>query len=88
LDDAARTAYCHEVNFARLDRCVELASKKGLTVPQLATAWTLSQPLPVHALVGAATPAELENTVAGAAVRLTPAECTWLDTGAGSAVAH
>ncbi len=81
LDDAARTAYCHEVNFARLDRCVELAAKKGLTVPQIATAWTLSQPLPVHALVGAATPAELENTVAGAAVRLTSAECTWLDRG-------
>ena len=85
LDDAARTAYCHEVNFARLDRVTELAAKKGLTVPQVATAWTLSQPLPVHALVGAATPAELENTVAGAAVRLTTVECVWLESGAGSA---
>ena len=85
LDDAARTAYCHEVNFARLDRVTELAAKKGLTVPQVATAWTLSQPLPVHALVGAATPAELENTVAGAAVRLTAAECVWLESGASTA---
>ncbi len=88
LDDAARTAYCHEVNFARLDRCIDLAAQKNLTVPQVATAWTLSQPLPVHALVGAATPAELENTVAGAAVHLTPAECAWLDTGVETAAAR
>lgn len=88
LDDAARRAYCHEVNFARLDRCVELAAKKGLSVPQVATAWTLSQPLPVHALVGAATPAELENTVAGAAVRLTADECAWLDSGAKAGAAR
>ena len=88
LDDAARTAYCHPVNFARLDRCLDLAAQKGLTVPQIATAWTLSQALPVHALVGAATPAELENTVAGAAVQLTPAECAWLDTGVESAAAR
>ncbi len=85
LDGASRTAYCHEVNFARLDRCAELARKKGLSVPQVATAWILSQPLPVFALVGAANRSELESTIAGAAVKLTAEEARWLDTGEAAA---
>lgn len=81
LDDAARTAYCHPVNFARLARAEQLAGKKGLSVAQIATAWILSQPLPVFALVGAANHAELASTCAGAAVTLTADECRWLEAG-------
>ena len=81
LDDAARTAYCHAVNFARLARAEQLAGKKGLSVAQIATAWILSQPLPVFALVGAANRSELESTCAGAAVTLTAEECRWLEVG-------
>jgi aryl-alcohol dehydrogenase-like predicted oxidoreductase len=79
LDHAARTAYCHEVNYQRLDRCWELGRAMGLTVPQVATAWLMAQPLPVHALVGAASPEELANTIAGAEVRLSAQEAAWLD---------
>ena len=81
LDDAARTAYCHPVNFARLARAEQLAGKKGLSVAQIATAWILSQPLPVFALVGAANRAELASTCAGAAVTLRADECRWLEAG-------
>lgn len=79
LDDAARKAYCHEVNYRRLDRCVELAAARGLTVPQVATAWLMAQPLQVHALVGAATPEEVAGIAAAADIRLTPQEEAYLD---------
>lgn len=81
LDGAAQTAYFHPVNLQRLARCEQLAAKKGLSVPQIATAWILSQPLPVFALVGAANRVELQSTIAGAEVQLTPEECRWLDHG-------
>jgi aryl-alcohol dehydrogenase-like predicted oxidoreductase len=79
LDGAARTAYCHEVNRRRLERCEQLAKAKGMTVPQIATAWLMAQPLEVHALVGAANRDELASTIAGSELRLTPEEEAWLD---------
>jgi aryl-alcohol dehydrogenase-like predicted oxidoreductase len=79
LDDACRTAYCHEVNFQRLDRCEQLARAKGMTVPQIATAWLMAQPLEVYALVGAANGDELASTIAGSELRLTAEEEAWLD---------
>jgi aryl-alcohol dehydrogenase-like predicted oxidoreductase len=47
IDGACRHAYCHEVNFERLDRVQILAKEKGATVPQIATAYIMSQPLNV-----------------------------------------
>jgi aryl-alcohol dehydrogenase-like predicted oxidoreductase len=79
LDGACRTAYCHEVNFRRLDRCEQLAKAKGMTVPQIATAWLMAQPLEVYPLVGAANRDELASTIAGAELRLTSEEEAWLD---------
>lgn len=87
LDGAALTAYFHPVNLVRLARCEQLAAKKGLSVPQIATAWILSQQLPVFALVGAANRTELESTVKGAVVQLTAEECRWLDQGEAKASA-
>lgn len=79
LDGACRTAYCHEVNFRRLDRCEQLAKAKGMTVPQIATAWLLAQPIEVYPLVGAANRTELAATIAGSELALTPQEEAWLD---------
>ncbi len=78
-DGACQRAYCHEVNFRRLDRLRELAAGRNLSVPQLALAWVLSQELNVFALVGAATPTELAANAAVAETILTPEECAWLD---------
>jgi len=79
LDGAARTAYCHEVNFRRLERCQILARERGVSVPQIATAWLLAQPLEVYALVGAANREELASTIAGADLAISPEEEAWLD---------
>lgn len=79
LDNACQTAYCHEVNFQRLDRAEILAAEKGVTVPQIALAYVLNQPLNLFALVGAANRDELAANVQGAELTLTPAEMAWLD---------
>ena len=78
-DGACRTAYCHEVNFRRLDRVQELARKKGVSVPQLALAYALTAPMNVFALVGAASREECQANVAALDIPLTPAERAWLD---------
>jgi aryl-alcohol dehydrogenase-like predicted oxidoreductase len=79
LDDACKHAYCHEVNFKRLDRVEQLAKDKGVSVPQLAMAWIMNQPLNTYALVGAANEQELAATIAGAELKLSADECAWLD---------
>jgi aryl-alcohol dehydrogenase-like predicted oxidoreductase len=79
VDGACRTAYCHEVNFQRLDRAEILAKEKGLTVPQIAMAFIANQPLNVFALVGAASGEELRAAIAACEVRLSPEELAWLD---------
>lgn len=79
LDGACQHAYCHEVNFQRLDRVEALAKAKNLSVPQVATAWLMAQPLEVFALVGAANRDELKATIAGSEIALSAAEVAWLD---------
>jgi aryl-alcohol dehydrogenase-like predicted oxidoreductase len=83
VDGACRNAYCHEVNFQRLDRAERLAAERGLSVPQVAMAFIMNQPLNVFALVGAQNGAELEQNIAACEVDLTPDEVAWLDLRAG-----
>lgn len=83
-DGACQKAYCHEVNFRRLDRALEMARQKGVSVAQLALAYVLNSPMATYALVGAATPAEIDECVAAQAIHLTQAELTWLESGQGS----
>ncbi len=78
-DHACRKAYCHEVNFGRLDRTRELAADRGLSVAQIAMAWLLSHPLDVVACCGAANTTEIAEMVAASEVRLSAAEMDWLD---------
>ncbi|MHB9130230.1 MAG: aldo/keto reductase [Armatimonadota bacterium] len=79
LDNACKQAYCYEVNFQRLDRAHQLAVEKGVTVPQIALAYVLNQPLPIYALVGAASEAEIAATTTACALRLTAEELAWLE---------
>jgi aryl-alcohol dehydrogenase-like predicted oxidoreductase len=81
LDGAAQRAYCYEVNLARLDRAHQLAAEKGMTVPQVALAYVLSQPLSIYALVGAAGTDEIAATTAAVALTLSPDELAWLEEG-------
>ncbi len=79
LDGACQTAYCHEVNFKRLDRAATLAKEKGMSVPQIATAFILSQRMNVIALIGAASRAEIDDAVAASHLTLSADELAWLD---------
>jgi aryl-alcohol dehydrogenase-like predicted oxidoreductase len=79
LDGAALKAYAYEVNFARLDRASGLAAEKGVSVPQIALAYILNQPLNVFPIVGAASEAELANTAAAIGVALTAQELAQLE---------
>jgi len=79
LDVRCVNSYCHEDNFRRLDRTVQLAEKKGLSAPQIALAYVMNQPLDIFALVGCANRDEFAANVAALEVQLTPEEMAWLD---------
>ncbi len=79
LDKLAVHSYAGEENFKRLDRVQELAEEKGMTIPQIALAYVMSQPLNIFALVGCQTADEFRANMEAAEHRLTPEECAYLD---------
>lgn len=79
IDGACLRAYCHEVNFKRLDRVQIMAKEKDVTVPQIAMAYITNQPLNVFALVGAANRDEFKANVEACELKLSPEEVAWLD---------
>ena len=79
LDPSFVRAFCFEENFQRLDRAVSLAKEKEVSVPQIALAYVLNQPLEIHALVGAETSAEFEGCCDALDIGLSPAELAWLN---------
>lgn len=79
--DTLRRSYCTEENLDRLERAERLAHEHGLTVPQVAVAYVLSQPLNLFALVGCVTGEEFAANVAALALDLSPADLAWLETG-------
>jgi len=79
LDKLAVTTYASEENFRRLDRVQQLADEKGLSIPQVATAYVMSYPLNIFALVGCQTADEFKANMAASEIRLTAAEMAWLE---------
>ncbi len=79
FDRPTLQGYCHPVNFQRLERVEQLAQEKGLTVPQIAMAWIMQQPLNVFALVGTHTKEEMQQNIDALHVCLTQEELDWLD---------
>lgn len=73
--------YAVEENFQRLDRLSELAAEKDVSIAQLAMAWVLQQPFPVHALVGTTDTEEMRQVLRVLSLELTAAERVWLDLG-------
>jgi aryl-alcohol dehydrogenase-like predicted oxidoreductase len=78
-DRLATHCYASEDNFKRLDRVRALAAAKGVQVPQIALAYSLSHPLKPFVLVGHYGGAEAEASVAACDITLTPAQMDWLD---------
>jgi aryl-alcohol dehydrogenase-like predicted oxidoreductase len=71
--------FAHNVRLVRRLRD-EIAAPKGLTVAQLALAWVIRNPLVTTAMVGARVPAEIEENVGAAQVRLSDDEARRIET--------
>lgn len=68
-----------EGNFARRERALELAARKGVSGLNVALAYVLHQPFPTFALVGPRTLEETRTLIPGAGLALTPEEVAWLE---------
>jgi aryl-alcohol dehydrogenase-like predicted oxidoreductase len=79
LDLVCVKAYGYEENFKRYDRAKQLAEQKGVTVPQIAMAYVLHQPLNLFALVGCNSGAEFAENAAALELQLSAKEMAWLD---------
>ena len=71
--------YAFEDNFTQLNRAQQLASEHGLSLPQIALAYVLSQPLNIFALTGGATRDEVKANVEASDLTLSPTELDWLE---------
>ncbi|MCC7360356.1 MAG: aldo/keto reductase [Anaerolineales bacterium] len=78
-DQMIKRVYCTPANFNRLARANALAAERGVSVAQVALAYSLSQPLNLFALVGAVSGAEYADCAAALDLNLTPADLDWLD---------
>jgi aryl-alcohol dehydrogenase-like predicted oxidoreductase len=79
FDQIVTTCYASPENFERLERARRLASDKGLSLPQVALAYVLSYPLDIFALVGSATPEEVQANAQAVNTHLTEEEMAYLD---------
>jgi aryl-alcohol dehydrogenase-like predicted oxidoreductase len=69
-----------ERNLDVVDRLSAVASRCGVTLPQLAIAWVLSRPPVTVALVGARTPKEIADAAGASRVRLSEAVLREIET--------
>ncbi len=74
-----RRSYGSDANYERLGRARILAAELDVTVPQIALAYALSQPLNLFALAGGESHEEIAANAAAVAVRLPPETLEWLD---------
>jgi aryl-alcohol dehydrogenase-like predicted oxidoreductase len=79
--DDVKRVYFNEANFGRKKRAEEVGEKYGLSATQVALAWTLNQPLNAFAIMGPRTPAEAEENMKVAEVKLSPEELAYLELG-------
>jgi aryl-alcohol dehydrogenase-like predicted oxidoreductase len=68
-------------NRARRDRAAALAEQRGTSAPVIALAYVLHQPDHVLPVVGTRSEEHLDEAIGAAAIRLSPDELAWLETG-------
>lgn len=81
-DPLIRQAYGSSDNQQRWRRAKELAQTRGVKVAQVALAYLMSQPFPVHPVVSASTPERLIELCDARNLKLTAEELAWLESGA------
>jgi aryl-alcohol dehydrogenase-like predicted oxidoreductase len=69
----------NEQGFTAVDKLEAIGQAHNATIAQTAIAWVLANPAVSSAIIGANSIAQLEDTVQGAAVSLTPEEKAVLD---------
>ena len=79
FDESAVRAYCTDENFERLARVGQLAEEKELSIPQVALAYVLGQPLNIYALVGARNGDEIRANLQALQTELSTDEMAWLN---------
>ncbi|MBI5091014.1 MAG: aldo/keto reductase [Candidatus Hydrogenedentes bacterium] len=71
--------YYSEDNMRRLHRVEILAKEMGFSVPQIALAYVVNQPMNLFPLVGCPNKEELQKNIAALDIKLTEKELAWLD---------
>jgi predicted dehydrogenase/aryl-alcohol dehydrogenase-like predicted oxidoreductase len=66
-------------NFERRDRAIALAEEIGKSPIHVALAYVLAQPFPVVPLIGPRTLQELDDSLKGLQIKLTPKQVRWLE---------
>lgn len=79
LDEAAQRGYMYPENFERLRRTEILAKELNATVPQIATAWLMNQPLNLYAIVGASNGQQMQDNVDAMNLKISENEFRWLN---------
>ena len=79
FDDLCVRCYCRESNFQRLDRAKEMATAKNVTLPQIAVAYVMNQPMNIFALISSQTEEQFTTNAAALDIKLTPQELAYLD---------
>lgn len=78
-DKTCVRSFCHEENFQRMDRVKEYGARFGASVPNVALAWLLNQPLDIHPIIGANTREELESNLEALSLPMEPQALAWLN---------
>jgi aryl-alcohol dehydrogenase-like predicted oxidoreductase len=71
--------YAHPPNFERLRRAEILASKKGVSVSQIAFAWIFSRPVNVFPITSSSSITHIQESIDAMRVSISPAESLWLN---------
>ena len=79
FDKLVVDCYFSPQNFERLDRVRIIGAEKRLSVPQVALAYVMSQPLNIFALTGGRSVEEFMTNALALGAPLTPAELAWLN---------
>ncbi|MGB7339626.1 MAG: aldo/keto reductase, partial [Phototrophicaceae bacterium] len=72
-------AYAYDENFQRLERAQHLASQKDVSLPQLALAYVLNQPLNIFAIIGSMSEDEFVENAVALTLDLSQQELDWLN---------
>lgn len=80
-DDFAQRMYYADSDFNVVDRCMEVASKRGVSSSQIALAWLLTKPAMAAPIVGTSRMVHLEDAVAATELELSDEDILALEEG-------